>query len=54
MCNQDFIKRLLLNGLMGDNAYVCVCAWLCDSRIAVLAGEHGCGLELGVIYLQQN
>ena len=26
--------------------HLCAHAWLCDSRIAVLAGEHGCGLGL--------
>lgn len=52
MCNQDFIKRPLLDNLMGHNAFVCALG--CESRIAVLAGEYGCGLELGVIYPQQN
>lgn len=31
---------------------MCVLGWV--TEIAVLAAEHGCGLELGVIYPQQN
>lgn len=31
-----------------------MCVLGCVTEIAVLAAERGCGLELGVIYPQQN
>lgn len=31
-----------------------MCVLGCVTEIAVLAAEHGCGLEQGVIYPQQN
>lgn len=43
-----FYQRPSLNSLTREQAFGCV------TEIAVLAAEHGCGLELGVIYPQQN